>query len=72
MESSEVEAISVSALCIVAAAGYQGEGKILTVFELMKVKKLSGAFYNTVLLPSVPFSFPALSFQRFQGSERRV
>lgn len=72
MESSEAEAVSVPALRIVAAAGYQGEGQTLTVFELMGVKKLSGAFYSTVLLPSVFFSFCALSFHRFQGSKWRV
>lgn len=61
MKFSEVQAVSVTAFCIVSAAGCPGEGKTFIVFEL-KVKKLSGAFYSTDLLPAVLFSFPALSF----------
>lgn len=60
MEFSEVEAISVTAFLIVSAAMYQGE--VENIYTVYEGKKLSRAFYNTVLLPAVPFPFPALSF----------
>lgn len=66
MEFSEVEALSVTAFCIVSAAGYQGEGKTFTVFEFMKVKNYLGLFIAQFCC--VQYCFLSLTFH-FKGSK---